>query len=756
MWMEELRRALARLQMTINTTDEAVAHLDLPWYGRLPISSQSSQGSQSYRRQNYADPAYWEAYWEAYFSTHGYFTDREEEVICNFENIWPQLETFIAEKEGSSNRLEIDSISHQTVLVLGCGLSSTPVLLYEKGFKHITCVDISPHVVSNLAERFKKFPGIEIIECDARKLDRFSSASFDIIVDKGMIDVLYSGWNGFKDVDSVNECVCRILKKDGCFISVCCAPPPLRLQHFLESSRATTENKFYSWDVRISKGPEGMDGAGPSFVYIMTRLSDCNSTEQIDAKGRKMSTSSNMVVGGRASVDVGGGCSEDDSKCSLMSGLADEAKAEHQEKNKQGPKQLRQKAYIKGDARGGYVNLAFVRDPTILEARSQSQTLPSRPREPTMEENLANGRTIEEAVATQRSRQQHLQKEDNGRVLVASEVGFAIKADRLRRGFEDNAALKGGDTAGKGFKSELFIAMKVEQERLRERAFSLEPVKELARETIRQLSEKNSPRGMEGNVNTIIADLVRGQAELARLRAERPPQALEPRGDAAPVRNLDYELNERFRQDAELRSRRAKLGLDENDLSRPPEKWTPAMLSYVEFSSYGPPPPEEEKWKPLDDRNFLENLCTELVTDVACQKQLQLWKDGSDKIFKFFLARAVDATEGKSPIGVLKESLEKALGAFRPIVSSSERKRRQRSRRKGSRGNSWESTIDDQPGHDHGMTKEVVGKRNQTGTTLKTSKAKNRMTTLRMMDEKLERMGHRIGAVEGADEDEWE
>ena len=105
---------------------------------------------------------------------------------------------------------------------------------------------------------------------------------------------------------------------------------------------------------------------------------------------------------------------------------------------------------------------------------------------------------------------------------------------------------------------------------------------------------------------------------------------------------------------------------------------------------------------------------------------------------------------------MLKESLEKALGAFRPIVSSSERKRRQRSRRKGSRGNSWESTIDDQPGHDHGMTKEVVGKRNQTGTTLKTSKAKNRMTTLRMMDEKLERMGHRIGAVEGADEDEWE
>jgi hypothetical protein len=38
------------------------------------------------------------------------------------------------------------------------------------------------------------------------------------------------------------------------------------------------------------------------------------------------------------------------------------------------------------------------------------------------------------------------------------------------------------------------------------------------------------------------------------------------------------------------------MGLDETDLSRPPEKWTAAMLSFVDYvPNYGPKPKEEVK-----------------------------------------------------------------------------------------------------------------------------------------------------------------
>ena len=359
LWQDELRRALARVQMTLHVTDEVVAPLALPWYagrkdefGRLEVEN-APPIARWRGRPNFADAAYWARYWDEFFAIHGYFTRHYEDVNCGFMDVWPMIETFMeakadAEKEKLAKAAieamaaleaakedealhdaaaaisaaaafvhaphsshhhhhhhhhegshkshgheeghgdggnSVDSKStgghhhhrhhskhsgghssdgstsqsahhhrhhpvgggkaaaaalvaakakaaaeiatrpqHKSALILGVGMSTAPMSLYEQGFKRIVCVDVSSRVVLNLTERYKEFPGIEVIECDARNLDRFPTGSFELVFEKGLIDALYSGWVGFKDIDLVCEAVCRVLAPGGIFVSVCYAP----------------------------------------------------------------------------------------------------------------------------------------------------------------------------------------------------------------------------------------------------------------------------------------------------------------------------------------------------------------------------------------------------------------------------------------------------------------------------------------------------------------------------------------------------
>ena len=173
---------------------------------------------------------------------------------------------------------------HRSALVLGVGMSTAPMHLYEQGFKRVVCIDVSARVVTNLTERYKEFPGIEVMECDARNLDRFADGCFDLVLDKGLVDVLYSGWVGFKDVDLVNEAACRVLTTGGVFISVSHAPPSVRGQHFEESATPETNHRFHPWDCRVARGPEDSGDRGGCWVYAMSRLPPGESKERGDEK----------------------------------------------------------------------------------------------------------------------------------------------------------------------------------------------------------------------------------------------------------------------------------------------------------------------------------------------------------------------------------------------------------------------------------------------------------------------------------------
>jgi len=44
-----------------------------------------------------------------------------------------------------------------------------------------------------------------------------------------------------------------------------------------------------------------------------------------------------------------------------------------------------------------------------------------------------------------------------------------------------------------------------------------------------------------------------------------------------------------------------------------------------------------------------------VVSDPACKRQLQQWCDGKSKVYKFFLARALEATEDRAPVNLLRQ-----------------------------------------------------------------------------------------------------
>lgn len=73
------------------------------------------------------------------------------------------------------------------ILILGCGNSKFSQDIYLDGFSEITNMDYSGIVISKMQS---KFPHMKWIEMDMLDL-KFENESFDVILEKGTLDVLY-------------------------------------------------------------------------------------------------------------------------------------------------------------------------------------------------------------------------------------------------------------------------------------------------------------------------------------------------------------------------------------------------------------------------------------------------------------------------------------------------------------------------------------------------------------------------------------
>eukprot|EP01018_Ginkgo_biloba_P032051 Gb_17789 [translate_table: standard] len=145
-----------------------------------------------------------------------------------------------------------------TVLELGCGNSQMCEGLYKDGITQITCIDLSPVAVEKMQKRLtvEGFHGVKVVVSDMLNLP-FESGSFDVIIEKGTMDVLLvdSGdpWNPNPEtVSKVNAMltgVHRVLTPEGVFISISFGQPHFR--------RPLFEAAGFTWSMEWSTFGDG-------------------------------------------------------------------------------------------------------------------------------------------------------------------------------------------------------------------------------------------------------------------------------------------------------------------------------------------------------------------------------------------------------------------------------------------------------------------------------------------------------------------
>ena len=117
------------------------------------------------------------------------------------------------------------------ILVVGSGNSLLSASLYDEGYQNITNIDISDIVVEQMNQKFADRPGMQWANMDARKLD-FPSESFDVVIDKGCLDCLFTGTHSYQNVGLCLKEITRILVPSGCYICISYRDADHRLSHF--------------------------------------------------------------------------------------------------------------------------------------------------------------------------------------------------------------------------------------------------------------------------------------------------------------------------------------------------------------------------------------------------------------------------------------------------------------------------------------------------------------------------------------------
>lgn len=71
----------------------------------------------------------------------------------------------------------------------GCGNSALSHDLHELGYTDVTSIDFSPACIAAMRARYARCPGLRWAVMDIRAL-AFPDASFDVVLEKGTLDVL--------------------------------------------------------------------------------------------------------------------------------------------------------------------------------------------------------------------------------------------------------------------------------------------------------------------------------------------------------------------------------------------------------------------------------------------------------------------------------------------------------------------------------------------------------------------------------------
>lgn len=132
----------------------------------------------------------------------------------------------------------------------------------QDGYRDIFNVDYSEKVIEMMKERNREtFPSLKWATMDFRNMSELDDSSFDVVLDKGSLDALWSDggsqWDPsegvLSDISSSLDEVIRLLKSKGKFISITFGQPHFRLPHMKrpESWELTSNEKLGLYYVYI-------------------------------------------------------------------------------------------------------------------------------------------------------------------------------------------------------------------------------------------------------------------------------------------------------------------------------------------------------------------------------------------------------------------------------------------------------------------------------------------------------------------------
>ncbi|CAK0817407.1 unnamed protein product [Prorocentrum cordatum] len=192
-----------------------------------------------------------------------YWDNRYLESTAPFD--W--LETY------SDLRPHIDCVScgnrDISILDAGCGNSLLAEQLYDDGYRNITSIDNSQVVVQQMIARQQQTarPELQWLCMDVLEMS-FPDSSFDLVIDKSLLDTLMCTSGPAGDTSAYLQGVFRILRSRGTLMCVSYGKPETR-EYLFELQRRDSEFAFKLYTCEL---PAHHDAAGPHYLYLVVKV----------------------------------------------------------------------------------------------------------------------------------------------------------------------------------------------------------------------------------------------------------------------------------------------------------------------------------------------------------------------------------------------------------------------------------------------------------------------------------------------------
>ncbi|NXB02583.1 EFMT4 methyltransferase, partial [Cnemophilus loriae] len=146
----------------------------------------------------------------------------------------------------------------------GCGNSALSHDLHELGYTDVTSIDFSPACIAAMRARYARCPGLRWAVMDIRAL-AFPDASFDVVLEKGTLDVLMveetDPWDVSPQAAAAMHRVLAEVRGGGTCVGV--QRPHFRKPHYAQEA--------FGWSLRHAACGDGDAGAFHYFLYVMRK-----------------------------------------------------------------------------------------------------------------------------------------------------------------------------------------------------------------------------------------------------------------------------------------------------------------------------------------------------------------------------------------------------------------------------------------------------------------------------------------------------